>query len=318
MRVDVAASIPFALSARVGQRVRRDEQGGSGHATTSDKHSRHCRRRSSATQDRFHAACKGSVAPRRHRTPGWPELPRLVAAIGHVISCAANCSVSPLAFTAECWNGRSWPMTASRSGWDVSRRRARGRDCSPGTRRWHKRWAVAKYSAHNAATKYSPLDQINRANVGKLKVAWRRSHTPADIPLSPALRPNNNFRSTPIMVDGVLYASNGLGLAEAFDPVQARRFRLRSPRLFQPRRQPTRCIHFVSRPISVSTDLGYRKRRAPRRHPEARSPARRRLRRGPGAASIRFDTVAGATPACCITLRPPHARRTRRTAQSMM
>ena len=74
------------------------------------------------------------------------------------------------------------------------------------------------YSADNAATKYSPLDQINRANVGKLKVAWRRSHTPSDIPLSPALRPNNNFRSTPIMVDGVLYASNGLGLAEAFDP----------------------------------------------------------------------------------------------------
>ena len=74
------------------------------------------------------------------------------------------------------------------------------------------------YSADNAATKYSPLDQINKANVGRLKVAWRRPHTPPDIPLSPARRPNNNFRSTPILVDGVLYASNGLGLAEAFDP----------------------------------------------------------------------------------------------------
>ena len=51
-----------------------------------------------------------------------------------------------------------------------------------------------------------------------LKVAWRRPQMPPDIPLSPARRPNNNFRSTPIMVDGVLYASNGLGLAEAFDP----------------------------------------------------------------------------------------------------
>src|SRR5687767_955435 len=29
------------------------------------------------------------------------------------------------------------------------------------------------YSADNAATKYSPLDQINKANVGRLKVAWR-------------------------------------------------------------------------------------------------------------------------------------------------
>ena len=34
------------------------------------------------------------------------------------------------------------------------------------------------YSADNAATKYSPLDQINRANVGTLKVAWRRSPNP--------------------------------------------------------------------------------------------------------------------------------------------
>ena len=74
------------------------------------------------------------------------------------------------------------------------------------------------YSADNAATKYSPLDQINRTNIGQLTVAWRRPQTPADIPLSPALRPNNNYRSTPIMVDGVVYASNGLGLAEAFDP----------------------------------------------------------------------------------------------------
>ena len=74
------------------------------------------------------------------------------------------------------------------------------------------------YLADNAATNNSPLDQINGANVGKLKVAWRRSHTLFHIPLSPALCPNNNFRSTPIMVDGVLYASNGLGLAEAFDP----------------------------------------------------------------------------------------------------
>src|ERR1700752_4285924 len=74
------------------------------------------------------------------------------------------------------------------------------------------------YSADNAATKYSPLDQINRANVAKLKVAWRRPQAPPDIPLSTALRPNNNYRSTPIMVDGVLYASNGLGLTEAFHP----------------------------------------------------------------------------------------------------
>jgi quinoprotein glucose dehydrogenase len=77
-------------------------------------------------------------------------------------------------------------------------------------------WRV--YSGDNAATKYSPLDQINSANVRTLKVAWRRPQIPGDISLSTALRPNNNFRSTPIMVNGVLYASNGIGLAEAIDP----------------------------------------------------------------------------------------------------
>jgi len=76
-----------------------------------------------------------------------------------------------------------------------------------------------RYSADNGSTKYSPLDQINRSNVAQLKVAWRRPQAPPDIvAANPALRLNNNYRATPIMVGGVLYASNGLGLAEAFNP----------------------------------------------------------------------------------------------------
>jgi quinoprotein glucose dehydrogenase len=39
----------------------------------------------------------------------------------------------------------------------------------------------------------------------------------------------NNFRSTPIMVGGVLYASNGVGLAEAFDPETGRTLWVQSP-----------------------------------------------------------------------------------------
>jgi glucose dehydrogenase len=76
------------------------------------------------------------------------------------------------------------------------------------------------YSGDNGSTKYSPLDQINAGNVSRLSVAWRRPH------LDPGLVPagtkppqlSNNFRSTPIMVAGVLYASNAVGLVEAFDP----------------------------------------------------------------------------------------------------
>ncbi len=72
------------------------------------------------------------------------------------------------------------------------------------------------YSGDNASTKYSPLDQINKSNLANLRIAWRRPQV--DASLLKGQRLLNNFRSTPIMVDGVLYASNGVGLAEAFDP----------------------------------------------------------------------------------------------------
>jgi quinoprotein glucose dehydrogenase len=75
------------------------------------------------------------------------------------------------------------------------------------------------YAADNASTKYSPLDQINSGNVSKLKVAWRRSQIdPEFVAAHPKLRISNNYRSTPIMVDGLLYATNAVGVAEAFDP----------------------------------------------------------------------------------------------------
>jgi glucose dehydrogenase len=62
-----------------------------------------------------------------------------------------------------------------------------------------------RYSADNGSTKYSPLDQINRSNVAQLKVAWRHPQAPPDIvAANPGLRLNNNYRATPIMVDGVL------------------------------------------------------------------------------------------------------------------
>lgn len=74
------------------------------------------------------------------------------------------------------------------------------------------------YSGDNGARKYSPLDQINAENVGTLRVAWRHAAVePVDLaPEQP--KPSNLFRSTPLMVNGVLYASNGVGSAVAIDP----------------------------------------------------------------------------------------------------
>jgi quinoprotein glucose dehydrogenase len=76
-----------------------------------------------------------------------------------------------------------------------------------------------QYAGDNASTKYSPLDQINRSNVMKLRVAWRHPQVDAEfLAAHPNLRLSNNYRSTPIMARGVLYATNAAGLAEAFDP----------------------------------------------------------------------------------------------------
>ena len=59
------------------------------------------------------------------------------------------------------------------------------------------------YGADLASTRYSPLDQINRDNFSKLQVAWRYKTDN----LGP--RPEFNFQSTPLMVNGVLYSTAG-------------------------------------------------------------------------------------------------------------
>jgi glucose dehydrogenase len=78
-------------------------------------------------------------------------------------------------------------------------------------------WAA--YSGDLGATKYAPLDQIDADNANTLAIAWRRPAVDASIRDADAtLRVSPSFRSTPLMIDGVLYAPNGIGFVEAFDP----------------------------------------------------------------------------------------------------
>ena len=85
------------------------------------------------------------------------------------------------------------------------------------------------YSGDNGARKYSPLDQIRPDNVGTLQIAWRRPHLDASLTTGAPPRVSNNFRSTPLMVNGVLYASNAVGLAEAFDPATGKTLWVQKP-----------------------------------------------------------------------------------------
>src|SRR5271163_2534268 len=59
------------------------------------------------------------------------------------------------------------------------------------------------YTADVKGTHYSPLDQIGAANFNKLEVAWRFKTDN----LGP--RPEFNFQSTPLMVNGVIYTTAG-------------------------------------------------------------------------------------------------------------
>jgi len=74
------------------------------------------------------------------------------------------------------------------------------------------------YGGDKGFTRYSPLDQIDRNNVKNLKIVWQRPAVdPRIMDKFPDLSPSNYFRGTPIMIAGVLYAPDGVGLLEAFD-----------------------------------------------------------------------------------------------------
>ena len=69
------------------------------------------------------------------------------------------------------------------------------------------------------ATKYAGLNQITADNVADLEIVWRRpSVDQSMLDAAPELRYGDRFSATPIMVDGVLYSPNAVGLVEAFDP----------------------------------------------------------------------------------------------------
>ena len=69
------------------------------------------------------------------------------------------------------------------------------------------------YGGDAASTRYAPLDQIDRDNVTDLQIAWRWK---AD---NFGPRPEFNYRTTPLMVNGVLFATAGTRRAVvAIDP----------------------------------------------------------------------------------------------------
>ncbi|UAK23274.1 outer membrane protein assembly factor BamB family protein [Sphingomonas nostoxanthinifaciens] len=85
------------------------------------------------------------------------------------------------------WLGARFPALAQIS----PRKRA------PGDTDW------TSYAGSAANTRYSPLDQVNGKNFNELEIAWRFK---TDIL---GVRPEYQFESTPLVVNGVLYSTAG-------------------------------------------------------------------------------------------------------------
>ena len=89
-----------------------------------------------------------------------------------------------------------------------------GTSGTPGTSRGE--WT--HYGGNAASHKYSPLDQINKDNIGKLTIAWRwTSPDNAVVEANPTARPGG-YADTPLMVNGVLYTVTSLGQIAAINP----------------------------------------------------------------------------------------------------
>jgi len=94
------------------------------------------------------------------------------------------------------------------------------------------------YAGDAASTKYSPLDQITRANVRTLQVAWKWNSPDNEIvKANPTSRPGA-YQDTPLMVNGVLYTETSLGIFVAIDPTTGRTLWQYHPEVWKSRRPP--------------------------------------------------------------------------------
>ena len=71
------------------------------------------------------------------------------------------------------------------------------------------------YSNDTGGSKYSPLKQIDRANVGNLRVAWTY-HT-GDVSDGTTMLSRSAFESTPLVTGGVMYVTTPFNRLIALD-----------------------------------------------------------------------------------------------------
>lgn len=74
------------------------------------------------------------------------------------------------------------------------------------------------YGGDKGSTKYAPLDQITPDNFGSLEIAWQWESIDTDVTAQDGVRVRlQEFKSTPLMANGVLYTSTSLSQVAAID-----------------------------------------------------------------------------------------------------
>lgn len=109
------------------------------------------------------------------------------------------------------------------------------------------------YGGDQAGSRYSALDQINRASVAKLKVAWEWKTGEAPYPEFKTTP--GNFETTPLMIDGILYLSTPYNRVVALDAATGAEMWSYDPKAYADG-QPPNGTGFVHRGVGAWRDGG--------------------------------------------------------------
>src|SRR5688572_10569451 len=107
------------------------------------------------------------------------------------------------------------------------------------------------YAADNAATHYSPLEDIGTKNVSKLAVAWEWA-TGEEAQQEFGAQPGN-FQNTPLMIDNVLYVSTPYNRVAAIDAETGKEIWSYDPKAYEDG-QPPNGTGFVHRGVAAWRD----------------------------------------------------------------
>lgn len=108
------------------------------------------------------------------------------------------------------------------------------------------------YSGDKGSTKYSALDQINAGNVSNLAVAWKWESPDNAIAAENPSKRAGGYKSTPLVLNGVMYTSTTYNLAAAIDAGTGETLWTFDPKVWEGRRPGN--LGFNSRGVAYWSD----------------------------------------------------------------